>query len=373
MGMKIVPKLWKSVAPLILGALPICYSALAADEVNVKFSGRDRILMPPTNDLEKEWDKTGRLGGGRQQPSDPGATFIPSTGGNAVLKNPVLRKWLSDRQNWMSPKVESDTFGTGQEEKALGVRDYSGILRNNSSLDFNVETENTKSTSKTQKKDSSTTPAWEPLSNKNSSQSSKSDRDGYSTDKTDSANKSFSFSPLPLSSPLPDLNKSTDGRTAFGNRNGTSTYQSPFLAVPDSSSLPSMTDPGSVMKMDKARLADLHRKEEFQRLLQPRSAGPDILAGVNDPVNLWQDNSRTEMNPVTGSSMDELSGRSKGDIFGFNQFGSPSLHNSRPGFFESLSAKSLGQSSLSPALAPIAAPEFRPNPGVLEMPVRRKF
>jgi hypothetical protein len=370
--MKKARKSWKSIAPLMLGVVSIVGSAWGADEVTVKFSGNERILMPPTSDQEKEWDKTGLLGGSRPQTSEPVTTFIPS-GGVTILKNPNLRKWLSDRQNWMAPKTESDT-GLSQEEKAFGVRDYSGKSVNNVNSGysgFNLEPENTATTEKSQKKSSTKTAPWE--TSKNASQNSKTEES--SKDQNEHGDKGYStWTPqVTGSSPLIDFNKNGDQRMGLSPRTGSSSYSGQAFSTPDLGTLPSVTDPGSFLKMDKARQAELRRKEDFQNLLQARPASLNALGGINDPVNLWQESGRIESNPVTGSILDDVSGRNKSDIFGFSPFGAAPLRGGRPGLFDGLSAKSLGSGSLAPALIPAAAPEFRPNPGVLEMPLRRKF
>ena len=357
---------------LILSALPFFGSVLGADGVAVKFSGNERILMPPSvNDLEKEWEKTDRMGGFRSQPSDPVPSFIPS-GGIPILKKPNLRKLIAERGSWLSQKSESDI---NTLEKALGVReDFS--TKNDSSRQSGEPENTSKTDAKADKKDSARAAAssWDEPSNKSSNTSAKKKPDSNSTEPADSSYKSSSASPMSLkASPLPDLNRSGDARYGKNSRSE-SGYQAQRISPLDLGGMPSLSEPGSLMKQDRVRMAELRRKEDFQNLLQARSPGSDLMGGANDPINLWQDKGSAEMNPVVGSNPDDLSARSKSDFFGLNQSGAASLSAAgRPSFLDSLSAKSMGQGSLLPVLTPIATPEFRPNPGILEMPLRRKF
>lgn len=369
------PQIIKLVAPILLGVAPIFGEVWGADGVSIKFSGRERIVMPATSDVEKEWEKTGLLGGSRQKASEPNTTFIPS-GGVTVLKDPLLLKFLSERQNWLSPKNEAES-GPSAEEKAFGIRDYTGKITPNS---FGLDQENSKTSQKNQKKDPALAPSWEALADQNSSRLSKNNPNKYGQDsksgqdQSETANMGYSSSSAALpsiaSSPLPDFYRIGDSRANSSLRQSSATA---FSSPTDLGAMPSMPEAGSLFKMDRMRQMELQKKAQFQQLLQPKGTGMEPMAGANDPINLWQDGGRVEANPVTGAKLDDMVTRNRNEIFGFSPLGGPAAQFGRSSLFDSLDPKSQGQSSLTPVLAPVAAPEFRPKPGILEMPLRRKF
>jgi hypothetical protein len=89
-------------------------------------------------------------------------------------------------------------------------------------------------------------------------------------------------------------------------------------------------------------------------------------------IELQPDFTRQELNPITGVGLSGL-GSEPRDALGFGQSG-PAAALPRPGVpsvLEDIGVKSLGESSLSPAIvAPTESPLLRPRPAVLEIPRR---
>jgi hypothetical protein len=94
-------------------------------------------------------------------------------------------------------------------------------------------------------------------------------------------------------------------------------------------------------------------------------------------IELQPDFTRQELNPITGVGLSGLGSEppktEPRDALGFGQSG-PAAALPRPGVpsvLEDIGVKSLGESSLSPAIvAPTESPLLRPRPAVLEIPRR---
>ena len=112
------------------------------------------------------------------------------------------------------------------------------------------------------------------------------------------------------------------------------------------------------------------RGDDFRKLLAvPGSANP--LVPAIDPINLGMDATRRELNPVTAQRAGEFPAVG-GDAL--NPLRSvPTSASDHPNLLDGLGARTLGTSSLSPAVsAPAEFPLLQPKPTVLEFP-RRKF
>ena len=99
-------------------------------------------------------------------------------------------------------------------------------------------------------------------------------------------------------------------------------------------------------------------------LVTPNTLDP--LATDFDPINLGLDSTRREINPVTSPSLSDLrAGRRFETAFSLPAAGVSG--NSRPTVLEEMTAKILGPSSLSPALAvPVEPPKPKPKPSTRE-------
>ena len=92
----------------------------------------------------------------------------------------------------------------------------------------------------------------------------------------------------------------------------------------------------------------------------------DPLATDFDPINLGMDSTRREINPVTSPRLSDLTGGQRLDTAASLPTVGAS-GSSRPTVLEEMTAKILGPSSLSPALAvPVEPPKPKPKPSTRE-------
>jgi hypothetical protein len=121
---------------------------------------------------------------------------------------------------------------------------------------------------------------------------------------------------------------------------------------------------------DQAIILQKQAREEIRQWLHPEEAGLPIT-GPNDPINMFPDLTRREMQPVTAKTVEDFASSKKLNPYAPGQ-DATSMYL-RSGLMDDYVERSGGQSSLTPAVvAPSSSAYVAPQPSTLEIP-KRKF
>ncbi len=330
----------------------------------IEMNQRNRIYLTGTNLLVDEMDKTkpweSKLPGEsyKNVKSDTPDTVVPPPANNgSALSNPLVRQLLDQRQNWifMTPELQNASL-----EESMGIRDSS----------------TTADTDKPKK-------AAERYFDSLESVGSYSKSDLLGTNGADAKSRSGVLRQDPtdtLNSPnqtansaYPDLASRSLGLPSLGgsapDRPGSPALNSTFNLGPDANNYPSL-EFANPLKNDPARAAEMRRRDDFRQLLQ--TGQPSLLPnGLTDPISLWSDGSRRDLQPVTGMSLDDAKAdKSRRNILG----GIPTIDDvykpTRPAFLDDFNSKAMGVEPPSRPLAPTAVEAFQPKWHPFEMPKR---
>ena len=278
-----------------------------------------------------------------------------------MLRNPTLRKLIDQRQNWifMTPEVQNSAT-----EEILATRENGPETLSNGkskkAVDRYFDAAASKETSNPSK--------LENLGNTNGANPSGFSK-GPPVDVRESVDaRNGLLQSRPSGSSLTsgfERTRSLDARTPIlGALPGglDSKYESPIS--------PSL-DFSTGLRSDPARQAELRRREDFRQLIQP--GRPSALTGITDPVILWSDATRRDLQPVTAAGLDELTG-DKGRRNFLSGIPTPDdvYKTARPNFLEDLNRKVLGRDTFSSAGALLPSPveTFRPKTMPFDMPKR---
>ncbi len=114
------------------------------------------------------------------------------------------------------------------------------------------------------------------------------------------------------------------------------------------------------------------RADDFKQLLDPRAARSASVRGATDPINLLDDTTRQQVNPVVGQNLEAFRpAERRNPLEPVNKFDAQNRF-APLNLLNDLNARMLGSSSLSPAaLAPPPTALPPPQPAVLEIPKRK--